>query len=100
MGDPNSNAQDSPACSPGAGMESKLGSPSPVPNNVVFIDDIPIDFELPIQQQLQDKQQQQLQHQFQLQQQQQQQHGSAVAPPNGPAPRKPKCLGALRCNVM
>ena len=86
-------------------MESKLGSPSPVPNNVVFIDDIPIDFELPSQQQLQEKQQQQqlqlqLQLQLQQQQQQQQQHISAAAPPNVPAPRKPKCLGAPRCNVM
>jgi hypothetical protein len=109
MGDPNSNLQESPLSSPAMGMNSKIASPSPVPSNVVFIDEIPIDFEVPSQlqqhQHFQPSQQQHQhfqpsQHQHQHAQQQQQQQNASSGSPIAPASKKPKCLGAPRCSLM
>ena len=105
MGDVNGHTRDSPFSSPAPGIAPKNASPAPLPSNVVFIDDIPLDMEVMNQfqqrpqQQLQQQQQQQQLQQQQLQQQQQQPHGAGGVSPHVTEGKKAKCFSA-RCSIM
>jgi hypothetical protein len=79
------NAQESPRHSPGIAKNATGGSPSPLPSNVVFIDEIPLDFDVAGQPP-------------QQQQPKQQQHATVM--PDRAESKKAKCFGAPRCNVM
>jgi hypothetical protein len=97
MGDVIGHTRDSPFSSPAPGIAPKNASPAPLPSNVVFIDDIPLDLE--VMNQFQQRPQQQLQQQLQQQQQQQQPHGAGGVSPHVTEGKKAKCFSA-RCSIM
>jgi hypothetical protein len=94
MGDASGFAHGSPSSSPFSG--AVVTNTSPLPNNVVFIDDIPVDFELTNQHQ---QQQQQQNHQKQSQQQQQSVIKGTVIPHQVES-KKSRCIGTARCSIM